>query len=368
MKIKFNNLFTQHKKINNLLIKAFKKNVKKSEFIGGDDVLKFENNFKKVNNSKYCISCANGSDALTIAIKTLGIKNNDEVITTCFSWIATSASITMAGGKVVFADIEKNSFNINFDEIVKKKTKKTVGIIVVHLYGYPIDMKKIMKFATQHKLWVIEDCAQAHLSQIEDKKVGNFGDIGTFSFFPSKNLGALGDAGCMVTNNFNYSKKARLLANHGGKGLHLLEGMNSRLDSLQASFLNIKLKNISMETNLRINYASIYAKQLENLKNIKLPTIFNYRKNVYHQFSIKTKFRDQLKIYLNNKGIETQIYYKKILPQLKPYAKKYNLKKEFPNGLNSSKEVLCLPISPSLKKNEIIYISNCIKNFLKKRK
>ena len=123
MKIKFNNLFTQHKKINNLLIKAFKKNVKKSEFIGGDDVLKFENNFKKVNNSKYCISCANGSDALTIAIKTLGIKNNDEVITTCFSWIATSASITMAGGKVVFADIEKNSFNINFDEIVKKNKK-----------------------------------------------------------------------------------------------------------------------------------------------------------------------------------------------------------------------------------------------------
>ena len=153
------------------------------------------------------------------------------VITTAFSWIATSAAITMAGGKVVFCDIEKDGFNIDPEQIRKKITKRTAGIIPVHLYGIPADMEKIMKIANQHNLWVIEDCAQAHLAAIKGKKVGNFGSFGTFSFFPGKNLGALGDAGCLVTNNKKLAHKARLIANHGGKGKHLLEGMNSRMDT-----------------------------------------------------------------------------------------------------------------------------------------
>ena len=194
MKIKFNDLYLLHKPTEQDLVKVFKKCVLQSSFIGGEEVARFENNFKKINQSKYCVSCGNGSDALVIAIKALGIKPGDEVITTAFSWIATSAAITMAGGKVVFCDIEKDGFNIDPEQIRKKITKRTAGVIPVHLYGIPADMEKIMKIANQHNLWVIEDCAQAHLAAIKGKKVGNFGNFGTFSFFPGKNLGALGDA------------------------------------------------------------------------------------------------------------------------------------------------------------------------------
>ena len=171
MKIQFNNLFSSNKKIEKQLIKSFSRHVKNSNFISGKEVSNFEDNFKKINESKYCVSCANGSDALVIAIKALGIKPGDEVITTSFSWIATSAAITMAGGKVIFCDIEKDGFNIDPDLIKKKITKKTVGIIPVHLYGYPADMIEIMKIAKRHKLWVVEDCAQAHLATINNKKV-----------------------------------------------------------------------------------------------------------------------------------------------------------------------------------------------------
>ena len=248
MKITFNDLYSLHKPIEQDFFKAFDKCIRQSSFIEGEEVVKFENNFKKLNQSKYCVSCGNGSDALVIAIKALGIKPGDEVITTAFLWIATSAAITMAGGKVVFCDIEKDGFNIDPEKTRKKITKRTVGIILVHLYGIPADMEKIMKIAKHHKLWVIEDCAKAHLAAIKGKKVGNFGNFGTFSFFPGKNLGALGDAGSLVTNNKKLADKARLIANHGGKGKHLLEGINSRMDILQAVFLNIKIKNLKNET------------------------------------------------------------------------------------------------------------------------
>ena len=182
--IKFFNLSKFHIKIENLLVKKFKDHLKKSSFISGSEVVKFEENFKKLNDSKYCISCANGSDAILIAIKSLGIKAGDEIITTSLSWIATSAAITLAGGKVVFCDVENDGFNICPEEIKKKITKKTVGIIPVHLYGHPANIAEITKIAKKNKLWVIEDCAQSHLAEINFKKVGNFGEFGTFSFFP----------------------------------------------------------------------------------------------------------------------------------------------------------------------------------------
>ena len=256
--IKFNNLNHYHSKIKYKLHRVLKKSIENSSFISGDEVKKFENNFKKLNHSKHCISCGNGSDALLMAIKALGIKPGDEVIVTALSWIASSAAITSAGGKIVFCDIENNGFNIDPKLIEKKITKKTVGIIAVHLYGYPADMIKIIKIVKKYKLWCIEDSAQAHLAEIKGKKVGNFGDIGTFSFFPGKNFGALGDAGCIVTNNKSLARKVRLIANHGGKGLHLLEGINSRMDAIQAGFLNIKIKDIKKQTQKRISHAKLY--------------------------------------------------------------------------------------------------------------
>lgn len=365
MRIKFNDLYFTNKKIENDLVKSFIKSIQKSKFIGGSEVLKFENNFKKLNNSKFCISCANGSDALVIAMKSLNINYGDEVIVTAFSWIASSAAITMVGGKIVFCDIQKDGFNIDPSLIEKKITKKTKGIIAVHLYGYPADMQKIMKIAKRYKIWVIEDCAQAHLAEINNKKVGNFGSFGTFSFFPGKNLGALGDAGCLVTNNKILAKKAKLIANHGGKGIHLLEGFNSRLDSIQAKFLNIKLRNIKRETNQRIKNAKIYDSLLNNIPDIKIPTTENKYKFVYHQYTIRVKKRNNLKKFLENNNIETQINYKQALTQMKAY-KSYGLKnKDFAMSIQATKEILCLPISPDKTKSKIKFIVKIIKKFLK---
>lgn len=363
MKIKFNDLYLSNKKFKKKMIQSFIKNLKESNFIGGSEVSEFENNFKKLNQSKYCVSCANGSDALLIALKALKIKPGDEVITTAFSWIATSAAITMAGGKVVFCDVKKNQYNIDPESIEKKISIRTVGIIPVHLYGYPADMININRIAKKNKLWIIEDCAQSHMATIKKTKVGNFGNFGIFSFFPAKNIGALGDAGCLVTNNKNLAKKARLIANHGGKGQHILEGVNSRLDSIQASFLNIKLKHLVNDTEKRIKNADIYFKNLKFLKNVRLVELKKNYKNVYHQFVIRSKERNMLKLYLTKKGVETQIHYKQILPLMKAYRHLNLRAKNFPNAYNISKEILCLPISPEKKIKEIKYISKLILNF-----
>ena len=366
MKIKFNDLYSLHKPIEQDLIRAFKKCIRQSSFIGGQEVTKFENNFKRLNQSKYCVSCGNGSDALVIAIKALGIKPGDEIITTAFSWIATSAAITMAGGKVDFCDIEKDGFNIDPEQIRKKITKRTVGIIPVHLYGIPADMEKIMKIAKKYKLWVIEDCAQAHLAAIKGKKIGNFGKFGTFSFFPGKNLGALGDAGCLVTNNKKLANKARLIANHGGKGKHLLEGTNSRMDTIQAGFLNIKIKDIEHQTQKRINNAKLYNSLLNNIQKIKKPIVNKQFKLVYHQYTIRAKNRNKLKEYLEKKNIETQIHYKQPLVAMKAY--KYlnlDVKKNFPVANKTTKEILCLPISTDKTKKQIEYTAKIISEFYK---
>ncbi len=363
MVVKFSDLYSFHAKREKEFIKTFRNHLKKSAFIGGNEVSSFENSFKQATKSKFCISCANGSDALLIAIKALGIKPGDEVITTSLSWIATSAAITSAGGKVVFCDINEDNFNIDANQISKKITKKTVGIIPVHLYGYPADMHKIINLAKKNKLWVIEDCAQAHLAKVKKKIVGNYGDFGTFSFFPGKNLGALGDAGCLITNKKNLAKKARLIANHGGKGLHLLEGINSRLDSLQASILRIKLKSLDKQTKLRIKNANIYNNILSNIEKLKLPKIDKDNKSVFHQYVIKIKERDKLKKYLKKNGIETQIHYKQALPNMKAY-KYLNLNmKNYPNAIKSTKEILSLPISPEKKTREINHVAKLIKKF-----
>ena len=367
MKIKFNNLFNLHSHIEHQLLKNVKKSIRNSNFIGGTEVTKFEKNFQKLNTSKYCISCANGSDALFIAMKALGIKSGDEVIVTSFSWIASSAAITMAGGKVVFCDIEKNGFNIDPNLIEKKITKKTKGIIAVHLYGYPADMKKITRISKKNKLWVVEVCAQAHLAEINSKKVGNFGSFGTFSFFPGKNLGALGDAGCLVTNSKTLARRARLIANHGGKGLHLLEGINSRMDSIQASFLNIKMKYIKQETKKRIRNAKVYNSILKKIPDIQTPIIPKNIKAVYHQYTIKTHKRNELKSFLESNGIETQIHYKQPLIQMKAYEYlKLNTKKDFPNSKNISKKILSLPVSSDKNIEQIKYIGKLINKFFER--
>ena len=363
MKIKFNNLFLQNKIILKKINKNLNKIILNSDFILGKEVKNFEEKFSKLLNVKHCISCGNGTDALYLAIKSLGLKQGQEVITTSHSWISTSETISQAGGKVVFCDTNKNNFNISVNEINKKITKKTVGIICVHLHGNPCDIIAIKKIAKKNNLWIIEDCAQAHLSKIKSKNVGSFGDIGTFSFYPGKNLGAMGDAGCLVTNNSKLGKKIRLLSNHGGKNKHLIEGVNSRMDTFQASILNLKIPFLKQWTSKRIAIANYYSRKLKNISQIILPNYDLDNVHTFHQYVIKVEKRNLLRKFLFKKKIETNIHYSKILPDLPAYRYlKFNVK-DFPNSRNASRSILSLPMFPEINKRQLDYIVTTIKKF-----
>jgi dTDP-4-amino-4,6-dideoxygalactose transaminase len=364
MKIPFNNLKKHNKIFKKAFLSSIDQIISSSSFILGKEVLKFEKKFSKLLKVNHCISCANGTDALFIALKCIGLKTNEEVITTSFSWISTSSSITHAGGKVVFCDTDEESFNIDPNKIEKLVTKKTKGIVVVHLYGNPADMKTILKIAKKYNLWVIEDCAQSHLSKIDNKYCGTFGHIGCFSFFPAKNLGAFGDAGAIVTNKKKLANKIRLFANHGGKNIHKFEGINSRMDTLQAAILNLKLPFLKKWSEQRILNAKIYNENLKNITQLVLP---KFRKNTtatFHQYTIKIQNkRNKLKNFLKKKQIDTQIYYSKILPKYKAYNYIDTKEENFKNSIKNSKQLLCLPIYPELSKKEIFYIINNIKKF-----
>ncbi len=368
--IKPANLYLQYKSQKKEIDKAILKIISNNSFIGGDEVKKFENNFKKRIGSRYCVACGNGTDALLASVKSLGFKSKikNEVITTSHTWFSTASAITNAGGKVIFCDTEKDSYNISVNEIEKKVTKRTSGIVIVHLFGQPAQIEKILQLANKYKLWVIEDCAQAHFIKKNKKYLGNFGHIGTFSFYPGKNLGAMGDAGAIITNNKRLRNLCIMHLRHGGqrKHEHLLEGLNSRLDGLQAAILNIKLRKIDTWNKKREIIAKEYLKNLSNLSAIKLP-ISNIKRNAhgFHQFVIKAKKRDELRKFLYSKKINTLIHYPKILPFVPAYKYQKNKKKEFPNSLKNQRLVLSLPIYPELKIKEVRYISRMIKKFYK---
>ena len=297
---------------------------------------------------EHCVSCANGTDALYITMKALGLQLGDEVITTAHSWISTSETITQAGGRVVFCDTEENSYNINPELIESKITEKTKGIIPVHLYGQPADMDAILEIARKHNLWVIEDCAQAHLAIYKRQFVGTIGDAATFSFYPGKNLGAMGDAGCIVTNRSDLADFATLFSRRGGKGDHKIEGINSRMDGMQAAILNVKLNYLDSWTKSRINLAYRYIEHLGRLEGIELPHIHDDRTHVFHLFVIRSTQRDTLRRYLSNQGIPTVLNYPKALPFYDAYSYLGHRINDFPIAHANQERILSIPLFPEL--------------------
>ena len=260
MKVPFQNLYLQYLSIKNDIDACISNVINNSSFVRGPHVEEFENKFSSLFDSKYCISCGNGTDSLFIAIKSLGAKPDDEILVPAHSWISTSEVVTLAGCKVIFVDTEEDSFNISIDDLRNKITKKSVGIIPVHLFGQAAKIEQIIDIAKLNNLWVIEDCAQAHLAERDGKKVGTFGNFGSFSFYPGKNLGAMGDGGCLITNSEEHAIKSQMFARHGGlkKGEHIIEGINSRLDGMQAAILNVKLDHIKSWTDKRVEIAKRY--------------------------------------------------------------------------------------------------------------
>jgi dTDP-4-amino-4,6-dideoxygalactose transaminase len=361
--VNFVDLHKQYQSIKIEVDEAIQNVIRDSAYIGGKYVFKFEEEFAYANEIKNCISVANGTDALFITMKGLGLKQGDEVITTAHSWISTSETITQAGGNVVFCDTNINTFTIDPDDIVNKITSKTVGIIPVHLYGQPADMDAIVTIAKKYNLWIIEDCAQAHFAKYKNKKVGSFGDAATFSFYPGKNLGAYGDAGCIITNNDKLAEFCKLYARHGGKGEHHMEGINSRLDGLQAAILSVKLKHLNKWTMMRKDLAKVYNDKLSNIKNIQIPIVMNEVEHVYHLYVIKAEKRDFLKEYLESKQISTVLNYSKALPFYPAYSYLNHLPQDFPNSYKNQCEIISLPFYPELDEKSIDYVVQNIKNF-----
>ena len=378
-KIKFLDLTAQYKSIKKEIDVAIKGVLNSGQFIGGEEVENFEKEIAKFCGVKYAISVNSGTDALFLSLKALGIGPGDEVITTPFTFIATAGVIANCGANSVFIDIEPKTFNIDprkIEEYLKsniqypKSKTKIKAILPVHLFGQMADMSEIMRIAKKYKLFVIEDAAQAIGAEYKGKKAGAIGDLGCLSFFPSKNLGAYGDGGMVVTNNKKLSEKIRMMRNHGSspkeKYLNLVLGTNSRLDSLQAAILRIKLKYLPKWSRERANKAFYYNNGLKGTGDIITPIIDSNKIHIFHQYTIRTKFRDELQKYLKENEIPTMIYYPLPL-HLQPAFKYLGYKKgDFPEAEKAAKEVLSLPIYPELKRKEQDFIIRKIKEFYEK--
>jgi dTDP-4-amino-4,6-dideoxygalactose transaminase len=356
MKIPFVDLHAQYLSIQGEIDAAIRDVIQHSAFIRGPHVDAFEKAWANILGIKHCVSCANGTDALYIAMRGLGIKPGDEVITTAHSWIATTETITQAGGRVVFCDTDYDTFTINPGLIEAKITPRTVGIIPVHLYGQPCDMDAIMAIARKRSLWVIEDCAQAHLARYKGKLVGTFGNAATFSFYPGKNFGAYGDAGCIVTGDDRLADWMATFARHGGKGEHVIEGINSRLDGLQAAILMAKLPHLASWTEARRRVARRYTELLEGTAGIETPKIAPDRDHVFHLYVIRTDKRDELKKHLEAAGIATVLSYPKALPFYPAYGYLKHSPKDFPVAYANQSRILSLPIYPEMSDEMISYV------------
>ena len=365
MKVPFVDLHAQYLTIKQEIDGAIAEVIAESAYIRGRHVDAFEQAWARTLGVKRCVSCANEMDAIYIALRGLRVKTGDEVITSAHSWISTSEAITQAGGRVVFCDTDEETFTIDPNDIQRKITPATAGIIPVHLYGQPADMDAIMAIAKRHNLWIVEDCAQAHLARYKGRYVGTFGDAATFSFYPSKNLGAYGDAGCVVTNDDRLAEWMTTFARHGGNGHHTMEGINSRLDGVQAAILNAKLPYLPAWTEARRCVASCYDELLEGVGDVITPKTGPGRDHVYHLYVIRTENRDTLREYLTQGGVSTVLNYPKALPFYPAYAHLGHVPRDFPVAWFNQSRVLSLPMYPEMTKEMITDTVDCIASFFK---
>lgn len=366
-KVPFADLHAQYLSIKKDIDAAIAGVIGSSAFIRGPYVDAFEKEFAALIGAPHCVSCANGTDALYLAMRALGVKPGDEVIVPAHSWIATSETVTQAGGTPVFCDTDEDTFTIDPALIEAKLTPRTVGIIPVHLYGQPADMGPIMELANKRHLWVLEDCAQAHLAAYHGKAAGTFGVAAAFSFYPGKNLGAMGDAGALVTADGVLAERMAMLARHGGlvKGDHRIEGVNSRLDGLQAAVLSVKMKHLKKWTAERRKLAGVYDRELSGIEGLEIPIVAGGREHVYHLYVVRHQRRDELKKFLAERGIETVINYPVALPFLPAYARLGARPEDFPNAYRHQGTVLSLPMFPEMTEAQQAQVIDAVKSFCK---
>ena len=362
-KIKIFDLTKQFESMSKEINRDVLKILKSGQYILGKNVCKLESAFTKFLNIKYAVSCNSGTDALILSLRASGIGENDEVITTPFTYFATAEAIVLVGAKPIFVDIDPDTYNIDVNQIEKNITKKTKAIMPVHIFGQSSDIDKIALICKKYKIKLIEDCAQSFGAKKKDKYTGTFGDYGCYSFFPTKNLGCAGDGGMIVTNNKANKNLLQKLRNHGGltRNVHDYIGYNSRLDEIQAAVLLTKLKRIKDFDRKRNNIADQYKTSIVNNK-VKLPYQSKETHHVYNQFTICVKNRKKFSKYLENKGIPYGIYYP--TPIYKQKALKiFKYKCSLKNTEKITKECISLPMYPELKQKAIKYIIETINNY-----
>jgi len=368
-------LNAQYEKIGHEIDTAIKSILLSTAFIKGPDVKLFENELQEYMGVKNVVSCANGTDALQLAMRVLNLKPGDEVITTDFTFIATVEVVALLGLKLVIVDPEPGTYNISVESVRKAITSRTKVIVPVHLFGQCADMESLMELAKENSLFVIEDAAQATGADYifkngTTKKAGTIGHIGTTSFFPSKNLGCYGDGGALYTNDDDLAKKLRSIANHGMKIRYHYDdiGINSRLDTIQAAILRVKLKHLTEFNNARAVVAAKYDKGLSTCEFISVPQRVTYSSHIFHQYTIRVKNgkRDDLKSFLESRNIPSMVYYPGPIHLQKAYTFLGYGENDFSVTTSLCKEVLSLPMHPEMEKEQIDYIISAILEFFKK--
>lgn len=367
MEVPFLDLRAQHRVLRAEIISLWEEILESAGFIGGKHVNAFEKEFAKAVSVEHCVAVNSGTDALRFAFLALGLEPEDEVITVPNTFIATTEAITQAGGKIVFVDIEPDTYNMDPTKLTSAITPKTKGIVPVHLYGQSADMDAILSIAAEHDLWVVEDACQAHLAEYRSRKTGSMGIAGAFSFYPGKNLGACGEGGAVTTKDAGLAARVRMIRDHGQakKYIHAMEGFNGRCDALQAAALCVKLKHLPAWNEARRRNAQYYIDHLRDSDGIVLPKTNPNCLPVFHLFVIQVEKRDNVREALDNMEISTGLHYPIPLHLQKAYAHLGLTTGSFPVAEACANRLLSLPMYPELTKEQIRKVSDNLKQVVK---
>lgn len=365
MQLPLVDLRAQYEKIKPEIDRELHDVMQKSAFVGGEKVARFEEAFAAFLDIQHAIGVGNGTDALYLALKAAGIGQGDEVLVPAMTFIATSEAVTMAGAIPVFVDIEEDSYLIDLEDAGSRITPSTKAIIPVHLYGQPVDMARVQQLAEKHNLLVVEDAAQAHAAMYGDRFAGTLGQLGCFSFYPGKNLGAYGDGGAVVTSDGALAERVRRLANHGrtSKYDHSMEGVNSRLDGLQAAVLGVKLSHLQEWSEARIRSAAEYTARLSDVGDVTTPRVLDGRRHVFHLYVLRVPKRDELLDHLRENGVGAGIHYPIPCPFLEAYHHRGFKPEDFPVSHQVAGEVVSLPMFPELTVEQIETVTSLIRDF-----
>jgi len=364
MKVPLLDLKAQYAEIKADVDDAVRRVMESARFIGGPEVSSLEEEVARYSQCPHAIACASGTDALLLSLRALGVGPGDEVVTTAYSFFASAGTIVNAGGTPVFMDIDPRTYNMDPHRLEAAITPKTKAVIAVHLYGQTCDLTAVKAVCDKHQLWLIEDAAQAIGAEWEGRRAGSVGDLGCFSFFPSKNLGGAGDGGMMVTRNPEFAEKLRLLREHGAKPkyYHSIVGTNSRLDAIQAAILRVKLRHLDRWSAARGRNADLYDKLFEGSR-VARPFRDSRARHIFNQYVIRSPRREELKQFLADRGIGTEVYYPVPLHLQKCFAPLGYHEGDLPHSEAAANETLALPIYPEVGEERIRYVAQTVREF-----